>query len=440
MDAANWLIINARAPHRFTTRQKFVFDSAEVCPRKSVAGKLHAMNMNSDDDDDGDSEKSEEEEEGGEDDDEEEVLVLNEDGSEEEKVEQEVDAVVEVEVEVEEDEEEEEDDDVEVDAEEQQMEVPHSSETTQTVAPVATPAVTAEATAPTECMAAADEKSPVVDAAPGTSKLKARSKAKRWSSAEDARLMAIMQAKTLSNRAGLWRDAAEELGTGRSQSSVEQHWYYMQRKTGKAVEGATKEETVRPSWRRCGVFGCTLPDYHRGLHRVDVPAQANGDGSEPWRLRSCRPGAAAQRLGQHTASPSSPTATVANADSADGQQRQRVVGEKRKGSLLDAVPPPPPPAPTGAPAAAAAGMTSSCTVLALVAKERTAEETEASEAAPPVAEPPLQTMMAELRQQLGLDETKKLQDAELAAEALGFVPNPSLNMGRRIRALWRALL
>ena len=117
-----------------------------------------------------------------------------------------------------------------------------------------------------------------------------------------------------------------------------------------------------------------------------------------------------------------------------------MVGEKRKGSLLDAVPPPPPPAPTGAPAAAAAGMTSSCTVLALVAKERTAEETEASEAAPPVAEPPLLTMMAELRQQLGLDETKKLQDAELAAEALGFVPNPSLNMGRRIRALWRALL
>ena len=57
--------------------------------------------------------------------------------------------------------------------------------------------------------------------------------------------------------------------------------------------------------------------------------------------------------------------------------------------------------------------------------------------APPVAtHPNLVTMMTQLRQQLGLDETKMLEDVESAAEALGFVSDRNLTTGARIKALW----
>ena len=57
--------------------------------------------------------------------------------------------------------------------------------------------------------------------------------------------------------------------------------------------------------------------------------------------------------------------------------------------------------------------------------------------APPVAtHPNLVTMMTQLRQQLGLDETKMLGDLESAAEALGFVSDRNLTTGARIKALW----
>ena len=103
------------------------------------------------------------------------------------------------------------------------------------------------------------ETPPVAAAAPRSSKRgrKAGSKVKctPWTPAEDAQLTEIVQGKTVSKLVDLWKDAAEQLGTGRTQASVEQHWYYMLRKAGKPAgkensgAGGTKRKKVESSMR-----------------------------------------------------------------------------------------------------------------------------------------------------------------------------------------------
>ena len=168
----------------------------------------------------------------------------------------------------------------------------------------------------------------------------------------------------------------------------------------------------------CGVFGCPLPAYHPGLHQAVVTSQAVGDGSESWHTRCRRPGTAVQRLGQCAASPVEPATILAMMDRTGAQAS---VGAKRMRAAA------PPAAPADAPADAPV--------------EQPPPPALPPAAAPPAATgPSLPTMMAEVRQQLALDETAKIHDAELAAEALGFVPDPNLNMGDRLTALWRALV
>ena len=154
------------------------------------------------------------------------------------------------------------------------------------------PGVTDAATRPV-----AAETPPVAAAAPGPSKRgrKAGSKVKctPWTPAEDAQLTEIVQAKTVSKLVDLWKDAAEQLGTGRTQASVEQHWYYMQRKAGKPAgkensgAGGTKRKMVEKSMR----FASTTDGVHaRGLKTGELKAACRSTASSPWAFLTACPG------------------------------------------------------------------------------------------------------------------------------------------------------
>ena len=56
------------------------------------------------------------------------------------------------------------------------------------------------------------------------------------------------------------------------------------------------------------------------------------------------------------------------------------------------------------------------------------------------AVPSLTTMMTQLRQQLDLESSAQLPQVESAAAGLGFTPDPTRNLGQRIKALWQALV
>ena len=91
-----------------------------------------------------------------------------------------------------------------------------------------------------------------------------------------------------------------------------------------------------------------------------------------------------------------------------------------------------------------AAVTATVAVAAAAVPARAPTITDALAVAVPVAVtaavPSLTTMMTQLRQQLDLESSAQLPQVENAAAGLGFTPDPSRNLGQRIRALWQALV
>ena len=92
----------------------------------------------------------------------------------------------------------------------------------------------------------------------------------------------------------------------------------------------------------------------------------------------------------------------------------------------------------------AAAVTATVAVAAAAVPAPAPTITDAVAVAAPVAVtaavPSLTTMMTQLRQQLDLESSAQLPQVESAAAGLGFTPDPSRNLGQRIRALWQALV
>ena len=92
----------------------------------------------------------------------------------------------------------------------------------------------------------------------------------------------------------------------------------------------------------------------------------------------------------------------------------------------------------------AAAVTATVAVAAAAVPALAPTITDAVAVAAPVAVtaavPSLTTMMTQLRQQLDLESSAQLPQVESAAAGLGFTPDPSRNLGQRIRALWQALV
>ena len=145
-----------------------------------------------------------------------------------------------------------------------------------------------------------------------------------------------------------------------------------------------------------------------------------------------QPGASASASAAEEASPGSSTAEVeAEEMHAEEMQAEEAEAEEEATGQVGVI-------------GSAVAVTATVAVAAAAVPAPAPTITDAVAVAAPVAVtaavPSLTTMMTQLRQQLDLESSAQLPQVESAAAGLGFTPDPSRNLGQRIRALWQALV
>ena len=157
-----------------------------------------------------------------------------------------------------------------------------------------------------------------------------------------------------------------------------------------------------------------------------------GSGPTPSPQPGPQPGASASASAAEEAPPGSSTAEVeAEEMQAEEMQAEEAEAEEDATGQVGVM-------------GSAAPVTATVAVAAAAVPAPAPTITDAVAVAAPVAVtaavPSLTTMMTQLRQQLDLESSAQLPQVESAAAGLGFTPDPSRNLGKRIRALWQALV